>query len=148
MTQSGCGFSSRFLLENSEVGSAPIPHSTVFSILGVEDEDMIAMNLQDLLEEAGYQVVGPVATVRAALALLNLDLPDACVLDVNLRGELSTPVAQWLKERGVPFLLSSAYRPDFLRDHVAFDEAINIGKLASPDRLLTVLASTISPKPE
>ena len=53
--------------------------------------------------------VGPAATVDQALRLLAGETPDVALLDINLRGELVTPVAEELRARGVPFVLASAY---------------------------------------
>ena len=108
-------------------------------ILIVEDEFLIAMGLVKLLEDAGYQVIGPVATVAGALVLLETERPDACVLDVNLRGEISAPVAKRLKDQKVPFLLSSAYGNDTRDQHAAFDAIISIGKPAPGAKLLSAL---------
>lgn len=96
-----------------------------------------------MLQDGGYEVLGPVTTVAAALALLRQRRPDACVLDVNLRGEQVTPVARVLKADAVPFLLSSAYEQGKLDGETAFAGVINIGKPASLDRLLATLASML-----
>jgi hypothetical protein len=53
-------------------------------------------------------VIGPVATVQAALRLLEDELPSVALLDVNLGIELVTPVAEALKARNVPFAIASA----------------------------------------
>jgi two-component system, response regulator PdtaR len=108
-------------------------------ILVVEDEFLIAMELEGLLEDEGYKVLGPVRTVAAALAILANHRPDACILDFNLRGEHVTPVVRVLKAEGVPFLLSSAYEQSKFNDDVAFSGAINVGKPASPERLFATL---------
>jgi CheY-like chemotaxis protein len=108
-------------------------------ILVVEDELLIAMELESMLEDGGYEVLGPVTTVAAALAILTHQRPDACVLDFNLRGEHVTPVARVLKAEGVPFLLSSAYEQAKFDDDVAFTGAINVGKPASQERLFATL---------
>ncbi len=50
------------------------------------------MELDMTLRSAGYQVLGPVTTVTAALELLRAERPDAAVLDVDLEGEWVTPV--------------------------------------------------------
>lgn len=79
-------------------------------ILVVEDEYVMAKDLQHELEDAGAEVLGPVPSVADALALLATDVrPDAAVLDVNLGGELVFPVAEALRERGVPFLFATGY---------------------------------------
>jgi two-component system, response regulator PdtaR len=108
-------------------------------ILVVEDEFLIAMELESMLERGGYEVLGPVTTVAAALAILTHHRPDACVLDFNLRGEQVTPVARVLKAEGVPFLLSSAYDQVKFDDDVAFAGAINVGKPASRECLFATL---------
>ena len=54
-------------------------------------------------------MLGPAATVDEAFRLLRGDTPDVALLDINLRGEPVTPVAEELRARGVPFLLASAY---------------------------------------
>lgn len=78
-------------------------------ILVVEDEFIIAMELAEVLEEGGFRVLGPVSTVMAALKLLDQHRPDAAVLDLNLRNEMVTPVAQVLRRMAVPFAIASAY---------------------------------------
>ena len=78
-------------------------------ILVVEDDPLIAMELADLLAAGGAEPVGPAPTVRAALAALAEGHPEVAVLDLNLRGERSTPVAAALREAGVPFVLTTGY---------------------------------------
>lgn len=85
-------------------------------LLVVEDEFVIALDLQNLLEAAGHEVVALAASVPDALALLAVEAPgrqqpllDGAVLDVNLRGEPATPVADALAARGVPFVFVSGY---------------------------------------
>ena len=78
-------------------------------ILIVEDEALVAMLVEDALLDAGAEVVGPVATVAEAMALLDTAAPDAAVLDLNLAGETSTPVADVLATRGVPFVVATGY---------------------------------------
>lgn len=121
----------------------PTSASLPFEILVVEDEYLIAMELAQMLEDSGYVVVGPAATVEAALALLQATSPSACVLDVNLRGEISAQVAWALKERNVPFLLSSGYKQETIDSEAAFDGVANIGKPAEPRHLLSALASLL-----
>jgi len=79
-------------------------------ILLVEDDFIIALDQAASLEEAGARVVGPAATVGAALELLaNTDRLDGAVLDVHLRGQTSYPVADVLKARSVPFVFLTGY---------------------------------------
>lgn len=76
-------------------------------ILVVEDEFLVALDLQLTLEAAGYRVLGPAGSVDAALALVAAAPPDAAVLDFRLREETSAPVAAELRARGVPFVLAT-----------------------------------------
>ena len=81
------------------------------SVLVIEDEPLIALDVVLTLEEAGYAVVGPAPTVPAALSALRDRKPDAVILDLNLQGELSIPVAEALQAARVPFLVVTAYNP-------------------------------------
>jgi two-component SAPR family response regulator len=74
-------------------------------VLIVEDESIVALALTHLLDDLGCNVLGPVPTVRGALGLLEIEQPDVALLDVNLRGQLVTPVAAKLGLLGVPFVL-------------------------------------------
>ena len=66
-------------------------------VLVVEDEFLLAMELEALLEQRGCRVLGPVATIDQALAVLARHRPAVAVLDVNLRGKRATPVAAALR---------------------------------------------------
>ncbi len=79
-------------------------------ILVVEDEYILAEDLCGGLEEAGAEVIGPVATVAAALARVAAeDRIDGAVLDVNLHGVKVFPVADALRQRGTPFVFATGY---------------------------------------
>lgn len=78
-------------------------------VLVVEDEPLVGMEIEDAIGELGHDVVGPIAELREALALA-LDGELCCaILDINIRGGLSYPVADILRRRGVPVLLMSGY---------------------------------------
>jgi CheY-like chemotaxis protein len=78
-------------------------------ILVVEDNFLTADAIQDLLETSGCEVVGPAATIAAALDLIAQATLDGAVLDLNLGGELSFPIAAALIERNIPFLFLTGY---------------------------------------
>lgn len=78
-------------------------------ILVVDDEALIAMLLEDTLADLGCEVIGPVSTVEAALAAVAQDGIDGVLLDANLHGKSALPVAEALLDRGVPFILVTAY---------------------------------------
>ena len=76
-------------------------------VLLLEDEVLIAMDLQAMLEDGGHTVIGPVETVADALARLDADRPDAAVLDLHLGDTSSVEVAQALAARRIPFLFAT-----------------------------------------
>jgi DNA-binding response OmpR family regulator len=78
-------------------------------ILVVEDETLVAMLVEDALQEAGYGVIGPARTVSEAMTLLEGERPHAVVLDLNLAGESSGGVADLLAARGIPFVVATGY---------------------------------------
>jgi DNA-binding response OmpR family regulator len=80
-----------------------------YRILIVEDEAMIALDLEMALIHAGCTVVGPMASLAQALGHLD-DAPfDAALLDVNLNGELIFPLAELLAARRIPFVFMTGY---------------------------------------
>lgn len=78
-------------------------------ILVVEDEPLVAMLLEEMLLDLGCTVVGPAYSLREGERLAAEAELDGAVLDVNLNGEMSDPVANTLRGRGVPFALATGY---------------------------------------
>jgi DNA-binding response OmpR family regulator len=81
-------------------------------VLIVEDEFFIALDIGQQLEDAGFEVVGPAPSVAKALSLVAEQGCDVAVLDINLGGETSEPVAQKLRESDKPFVVLSGYSTD------------------------------------
>lgn len=78
-------------------------------LLIVEDEAIIAMMLEDMLDDLGCAVVGSVRNVAAALDNIKQMEFDGAILDVNLRGERVDPIADALAARGLPFIFATGY---------------------------------------
>ena len=78
-------------------------------MLVVEDEMLVLMNIEMALEDLGCSMICVAASVAEALALLAHQSFDAAMIDVNLGGEKSYPVADGLTERGIPFAFSTGY---------------------------------------
>lgn len=78
-------------------------------MLLVEDQMIVAMQIEDMLRAAGCEVVGPAGTLQAAIALAHEEGLDAAVLDVNLDGEKVYPAAEELQARGIPFIFATGY---------------------------------------
>ncbi|SOE12014.1 response regulator receiver domain-containing protein [Hoeflea halophila] len=90
------------------------------SVLVVEDESLIAMNLEMILEDLGHSVIGPVMTLRNLEKLLDGDFhADAAILDVNIAGEPIFPYARRLADLGVPLIFASGYGASGIRDDLA-----------------------------
>jgi DNA-binding response OmpR family regulator len=77
----------------------------------VEDEALIAMELEDIVEDLGHQVVALATSVDTALQALQELVPaaDAAIVDANLGGSLAAPVVEELQRRNVPTVLASGY---------------------------------------
>ena len=82
----------------------------------VEDEMIVAWLLEDMLVEIGCAVVGPAGSVKEALAMIDAEAIDVAVLDINLNGEMSYPIADALATRGVPFVFVTGYDKDRMLD--------------------------------
>jgi CheY-like chemotaxis protein len=90
-------------------------------ILVVEDEVMVAWMLEDMLANLGCEVVGPATRIDQALTMLDVEVFDAVVLDINLNGQKSYPVADALIARRVPFVFSTGYhRSSLLNGYTQF----------------------------
>jgi DNA-binding response OmpR family regulator len=103
-------------------------------VLVVENEFMIGLDVSQRLASAGYEVVGLATSVRKALRLE--PTCDVAILDVNLDGETSEPVARKLRESGKPFVVLTGYSPDNLGS--SYNHAPILTK---PHRLDDVLAA-------
>ncbi|HWL71341.1 MAG TPA: response regulator [Geminicoccus sp.] len=120
---------------------APSPAPTV---LVVEDEFLLAMELEAIILAQGWQVLGPVTSVEEALDLLDTRLPDVAVLDVNLRGVMVTPVAEALERQNIPFVLATAYQPSRLQGSAVLAGAVSIGKPIGERRLVQAILQVMA----
>jgi CheY-like chemotaxis protein len=78
-------------------------------VLIVEDDAIIAMMVEDMLVEFGCEIVGTAARLEAAVEKARSLSIDLAMLDVNLDGRDTFPVAEILVERGVPFVFATGY---------------------------------------
>lgn len=113
-------------------------------VLVVEDEMIVAWLLEDMLADLGCAVVGPAARVNQALAMLDAEAIDAAVLDVNLNGQMSYPVADALAARGVPFVFSTGYNKDSLPN--SYQSFLVLQKPFDRLKLGVTLAKLLPPK--
>jgi PAS domain S-box-containing protein len=110
-------------------------------ILIVEDDAILATHLEDMLIQLGYQVVGMAATGAAAVASALAQQPDAILMDIRLRGEMTgLQVAEELhKQNSFPIIYLTAYTDDMLLDQAKITEAY--AYLAKPVRPRELRAS-------
>lgn len=78
-------------------------------ILVVEDEAVVAFDIKAILTQAGAEVIGPAATLADALRLSDHDGLCGAILDVRLGEDAAWPVAEYLAEKGIPFLFHTSY---------------------------------------
>ena len=83
-------------------------------VLVVEDEFLVALELSRIVERAGYSVVGPAESVDATRKVLAQQKVDLALLDINLRGELVFPIAEYLEAIGLPYIFVTGNSPSSL----------------------------------
>jgi len=111
------------------------------NILLVEDEMMVAMLLESVLENEGCNVISAGYAEQATLLAAEQAL-DAAVLDVNLHGKRSYPVADALAARDIPFVFSTGYGDKELRGR--YPERPVLAKPYKPDDLLAALSALLA----
>ncbi len=79
------------------------------SILLLEDDSLIAMDMEDRIRKLGYKVIGPAATLQEARKLAGATPLDGAVLDGNIDGETSVGLAGELAEAGIPITFCTGY---------------------------------------
>ena len=83
-------------------------------VLIVEDEAAISILMEDMLVDFGTEIVGPAARMEDAIRLAREADVDLGVLDINLAGEATYPVADVLRARGIPFVFATGYNVNAL----------------------------------
>ena len=111
-------------------------------ILIVEDESILAMDLENRLTREGCEVIGLVSREARALKLLEQERPDAVVLDLNLNGKLPTDLADALVARQIPFVIVTGYGKRRF-DIPALQEAPRLHKPINTQELVRALCDLI-----
>jgi CheY-like chemotaxis protein len=111
-------------------------------ILVVEDEPTIAALIEDILTEAGCEVVGPALRLADAMATAAAEPGlDGALLDIKLGDDVVAPVADRLSDRGVPFVFLTGYGWHLLPER--FHTRPLITKPCRRDVLLSALGQAI-----
>jgi len=119
------------------------PRSRVFL---VEDEDLVSMLVEDMLDYLGYEVSASAATLAAGMKAAAAGGFDVALLDVNLRGVLSFPIADMLVERGIPFLFVSGYSASGIEPR--FSKVPTLQKPYALESLEQVLSHILATRPK
>ncbi|MCB8879575.1 response regulator [Acidisoma cellulosilytica] len=106
-------------------------------VLLVEDDKTVSARIEDMLDKLGCVIVGPFRHLPEAREAARISQVDLALLDVNLVGVLSYPVAEILAERKIPFILLTAYgvhalpadRPDWQWHAKPFQEAELVARI-------------------
>ena len=81
-------------------------------VLIVEDEALVAMLIEDVLLDLNCDVIAVAAQLEHAMEATARESFDVAILDVNLAGTMTYPVARVLRARGTPFIFVTGYGPD------------------------------------
>jgi DNA-binding response OmpR family regulator len=111
-------------------------------VLLVEDEALIALDMDEALRAAGVTVIGPISSLAAGNAIAGEVAVDAALLDINLAREPVWPMAEVLARRGVPILFLTGYGSLELPASLA--ACARLEKPVSHDILLSRLAKLLA----
>lgn len=110
-------------------------------VLIVEDEAIIAMTIEDMVEQFGCDVVGTASSLGEALDQVRETEFDIVLLDLNLHGETSIPVATLLRDAGKPFLFTTGYGS--ILAHTGFADNPVLAKPYRAEHLATMMAQML-----
>ena len=109
-------------------------------VLVVEDDMLIALHIEGTLHNLGCVVIGPVGKLEAAITAAAGEAIDLAILNINIRGGHVYPVAERLRERGIPFVLVSGYGdwalPEAFRNQPRLTKPFSVWELEAQVRLL------------
>ena len=123
----------------------PTEQTKWLSVFVVEDEALVALNLEDMLFELGCSIVGPAMRLDRAEEMLEEGIPaDVAILDVNVGGQMVFPFARRLAEHGMPIVFATGYGraglPDDLHHMPILQKPYTLNDVESG------LRSAVSPK--
>lgn len=111
-------------------------------ILLIEDEAIIAMDVEEQLSSAGCEVIGPAETIESALRHISDAQCDAALVDANLAGNPVDELAAALTKKNIPFIFATGYGREGLPR--GFQDAAMLTKPLNQKQLVTALSALLS----
>ena len=108
---------------------------------GGDVEPVIALALEDVLTDAGFQIAGVVRKLDKAIELIESGSCDAAIVDANLAGVSASPAAIALAARGLPFIMMSGYSKEQIQGE--YPRAVFLSKPCRPELLIETLNSIL-----
>ena len=112
-------------------------------VLLIEDEPIIGLMFEEILIDAGFEVVGIATRLKIALDMIENCQFDAAIVDANLAGESASPAASALASREVPFFMLSSYSAEQIRD--AFPGVLLVRKPCLAADLIQSVRNILNP---
>jgi len=100
------------------------PAAQSYRILVVEDGALVLMQIENVISDLGWEVIGPATRLADAQTLAREGIYDAALVDVNLNGEMSFDAAAIIQERNIPFVFTTGYSADLVLPERFADQAI------------------------
>ncbi len=97
-------------------GTKRVTSQAAKRVLIVEDDVLLALHLEDMLTALGHEVIGQATRIGMAMELARESDIDFAILDINVAGTKSFPVADLLRQRGIPFAFATGYGAEGLVD--------------------------------
>jgi len=124
-------------------GTGPASPLSKRRILVIEDEPLVAMELEAILADAGCRIVGPAGTIESARQLIDAGKIDAALVDANLGGRRVDDLAASLSERSIPFGFVTGYGREALP--ARFQHSRMLSKPFMPAQLLALVSALLKP---
>jgi CheY-like chemotaxis protein len=114
-------------------------------ILVAEDDAATALMIEETLRKVGCVVIGPVATVRDALVLIESEAIDCAILDLELADGKAGPLAEALIKRGLRFVITTGHDAGMIG--LPYASVPMVGKLFDLDDLLDTVVDIVDRQP-
>jgi DNA-binding response OmpR family regulator len=125
-----------------------VDHQAAATVIILEDEALIAIDVEEQLRSAGFDVVGVFSSCAEASDWLQSGSPDVAILDIDLRDGNCAAIARLLNDRHVPFVVHSGSFRDSGEHDESFLAGKWVGKPCPPSELYDAVRSSLSGVPD